>query len=196
MFKKVSTGIETGGFQPRTNRPRPFIQTFQGHDFYFDAPEECHIDIRDIAAALSKICRFNGHCQYFYSVAQHSVAVSNLVPPEDALAALLHDSAEAYVGDMTSPLKQLLPEYKVIEKRVATAVFNHFGIPYPLPDSIKQADLQMLATERRDLMLDQDVAWSILDGVTPILRKTYALNSFMAETIFLRRYHQIMGTMK
>ena len=64
----------------------------------------------DIVHSLAHICRFNGHCKHHYSVAQHSLLVASIVPDEDQLPALLHDAAEAYVGDMVQPLKRLLKE--------------------------------------------------------------------------------------
>ena len=126
---------------------------------YFDLlePESClgPCLARDIAHALSNLCRFTGHTSRFYSVAEHSVFVSRIVPPEDALAGLLHDAAEAFIGDVSSPLKALLPEYRVIEKRIEAAVLGHFGIRW-IPETVKIADRQMLRKEQREAMGNDD----------------------------------------
>ncbi|HAF5811207.1 TPA: HD family hydrolase, partial [Salmonella enterica] len=94
-----------------------FIQTLSGKQFDYLSATIDDIDIEDIAVALSNICRFSGHLPKFYSVAQHSVLCSQLVSPEFAFEALMHDAAEAYCQDIPAPLKALLPDYREIEKR-------------------------------------------------------------------------------
>ncbi|QIX17340.1 metal-dependent phosphohydrolase [Burkholderia multivorans] len=178
----------------------PAILTASGRYFDFLEPDPDSIVIEDIATALSRICRFTGHTTQFYSVAQHSVLVSYLVPPEYALQGLLHDAAEAYLGDVSSPLKQLLPDYKAIEHRVERAILARFGLPFPLHPSIKEADLRALVTERRDFMpepaeryrVTDSVAWSWTDGVPtsgdvplPIF------NTAVARMVFLARYDEL-----
>ncbi len=134
---------------------------------YFDItdPSRNPFSINDIAHALSNLCRFNGHCNKFYSVAQHSVGVSQLVPKEHAMAALLHDAAEAYIGDMVTPLKKLIPAFKAIEGRIQREISLEYNVPLDHHYTVKAADLRMLAIEKRDLMPNPADHWDVLNGI-------------------------------
>lgn len=169
----------------------PSILTQSGHYFDYLEPEASHLTVQDIAHALAHICRFGGHVRTFFSVAQHSVLASYLVPDNDALAALMHDAAEAVLGDIPTPLKRLLPDYRTIESRVEQAIFAKFGLPYPLPSSVKQADLVMLATERRDLLPELTDEWPILIGITAHPRRIESATPTAARHQFLARYAEL-----
>lgn len=172
----------------------PTILTASGQYFDFTRPRDSAINILTIAHALSHICRFTGHVRDFYSVAQHSVFVSHLVPPEHALAGLLHDAAEAYIGDVSAPLKSLLPDYKAIEAEVEAAVLAHFNLPPKLPPCVKHADLVMLATEQRDLMShdgDQHV-WTGLVGITALDCRINPMPALAARQQFLERFVELV----
>lgn len=176
---------------------RPDILTFSGHYFNFLRPDPATIDIEDIAQGLSHVCRFAGQSRRFYSVAQHSVHVADLVAdlgyPEHALAGLLHDAAEAeaYVGDVTRPLKQLLPDYRQIEARIEAVVFARFGLPAVMPQVVKNADLILLATEQRDLMAPHDDPWACIDGITPLSFELRPWSHERARDIFLLRFQEL-----
>ena len=174
----------------------PTILTSSGRYFNLLAPRSIDVSIGEIAHALSHICRFTGHTKQFYSVAEHSYHASFLVPPEHAMAALLHDAAEAYIGDVASPLKALLPDYKAIEARVEAAVFGYFGLHPVLPPCVKTADLIMLATEQRDLMPDHSDDWAILKGITPLPQPIIPMPPQTARYCFLDRYFDLANMTK
>lgn len=118
-------------------------------DFAAEGPRE--FNVLDAAHALGKICRFTGQCWRFYSVAEHSVLVSRMVAPEHALAGLLHDAHEAFVGDVAAPLKALLADYRALEDRIAAEVRIAAGLPPNLPPEVDAADKALLAFEMAEL---------------------------------------------
>lgn len=126
-----------------------WIQTYTGRQFWPLDPRPEDVCIEDIAHALSLQCRFAGHCKRFYSVAEHSVRVSWVVPEEHALIGLLHDASEAYLQDFVRPLKntEFGRAYRLAEYRVQLAICEHFRIPVVWPTCIGEADNRMLATE-------------------------------------------------
>lgn len=170
---------------------RPDILTVSGTYFNFLEPHLSVITIEDIAHGLGNVCRFAGHTREFYSVAQHSYHASFLVPPEHALAALLHDAHEAYIGDMPTPLKRLIPQFKEMELRIEEAVLAHFGLALPLHPCVKQADLRMLATEQRDLLPPHDDEWALLRGVEPCRDTIHPWPAASARMAFLQRYREL-----
>lgn len=171
-----------------------WINTLSGKHFSFTDTDAETISIEDIAGALSNLCRFTGHVQDFYSVAQHSLYVSRLVPPEMALEALLHDAAEAYCGDVSSPLKAFLPDYQVIEHRVDQFIRNKFDLPAVISAQVKRADLIMLATERRDFDMDDGTPWPVLEGIECADFMIYPLTPRQARVQFLQRYNELKHT--
>ncbi|EAT4537353.1 HD family hydrolase [Salmonella enterica] len=169
-----------------------FIQTLSGKQFDYLSATIDDIDIEDIAVALSNICRFSGHLPEFYSVAQHSVLYSQLVSPEFAFEALMHDAAEAYCQDIPAPLKALLPDYREIEKRTDQLIRFKFGLPLEEASVVKYADLTMLATERRDLDIDDSIPWVILEGIPPTdLFEISPLRPGQAFGMFMERFKEL-----
>ena len=195
------------------DRPGDWFQTYTGKQLWVLDPRPEDICIEDVAHSLSMLCRFNGHCQEFYSVAQHSVFVSqvmlpgeygNWIPAEARLEALLHDAAEAYVGDMIRPLKLSLgPEFKRAEERVAAAarvaLMPRMHEPPPnLVEAIKHADMVALATEKRDMVAAGVGTWKIYyekDGkrmnAEPASEALCSWSPVLAKERFLARYHQL-----
>jgi len=167
------------------------ILTSEGQWFDFTKPEAHSYKIEEIAHALSNVGRFTGHTRAFYSVAQHSVLVSYHVPPEMALTALLHDASEAYLGDVSTHLKALLPEYKKIEQATERAIAKTFGTDFPLPVVVKAADYRMFVTEVRDLM--PNVSHPDWEGHTPFETRVVPHSPEFAKREFLFRYGQLTG---
>ena len=134
----------------------PYIETLSGIKFYFLDPTADMIDIEDIAHALSNTCRYTGHCRRFYSVAEHSVAVSELT---GTLEGLLHDASEAYITDIASPVKPHLTNYKKLESTIQGAVCLKYGVPFPFSEDTHYADLVQLSTEARHLLPSKGNEW-------------------------------------
>lgn len=128
------------------------FKTYTGKIIDLRNPSPVDINIPDIAASLSKICRFGGHSREFYSVAQHSVLVSLMAPIELRGPALLHDATEAYLGDVIKPLKEILGDvYTQLEHAFEEAIVKRFYWLYPdgvdYKAEIKKYDILALQVE-------------------------------------------------
>ena len=128
------------------------IHTFSGIAFDLLNPQPEMVLIEDIIHSLALINRFNGAAKYPYSVAQHSLYVASLLPDELKLHGLLHDAPEAYVGDMVSPLKKIMSQYKEVEANISRVVAIVFGLSYPAPLEVKKADMAVLSAEREQVL--------------------------------------------
>ena len=169
----------------------PYVSTFSGNRFYPLEPRIDRVAIEDIAHGLAYQCRFNGQTREFYSVAQHSLIVASLVPAHLRLAALLHDAAEAYLGDMVKPLKVLLPEFAAIEDKVTALIAEAFAIDFSEYGPIKRADLIALATEKRDLMPHSAERWAYLDDVRALPEPIVAMSPGQAKQAFLDEFARL-----
>lgn len=170
-----------------------WIQTHSGIAFFPFDPKPEMIDINDIAHALSMICRYNGHTKKFYSVAEHSVVMSNCVPKEHALATLIHDAAEAYIADLARPIKHNVSGYKEIEEKILEVIYEAFNAWPTVLDmhQILHADLRMLATERGQVMGTNVHPWVCLEGVLPYDIVLPCWCPAEAELNFLRRFYEL-----
>lgn len=168
-----------------------WIQTYSGRKVWPLSPQPIDLDIEDIAHALSNICRYTGHVREFYSVAQHSVIASRIVPVEFARWALLHDATEAYLCDVAKPVKPFLGDYKAIERRMMDCVCERFGMPLDEPPSVKEADWILLATEHRDLMPPSPEPWYFPPGIKPLLARIVPVSPAAAKAAFLARFKHL-----
>jgi 5'-deoxynucleotidase YfbR-like HD superfamily hydrolase len=147
-----------------------WIETRSGRRFDVANPREEDVDIEDIALALAQTCRFGGHALRWISVAWHCVVVHDIMATmrddrEARLAALLHDAAETYVGDMPRPLKLAFPDFVAAETRVQDVIHRKFGLQ---PSSellalIRKVDNQTLLEEARAYMATGGRGWELLD---------------------------------
>jgi uncharacterized protein len=177
--------------------PGPYLQTVSGRWVNPFDPDPEQLDAGDIARALANQCRFGGHSRAFYSVAQHSVIVSELVEErggdaEDAFAALMHDATEAYLGDMPHPLKHrsaLGAAFREAEDHLEEAIRARFGIREHVP-SIKPVDRALLATERRTFSAET-WHWPELEGVEALDLELTAWSPDEAAEAFARRFAEL-----
>lgn len=186
----------------------PYIETSLGRKFHLLA-EEPGFQIAEIAHALSNACRYGGHCSQFYSVAEHSVLVSEIAEKMnlcDPFEALMHDASEAYICDIPGPWKHMLPDYQKLERDLEEKLQKFFDLP-PKSYGCKAADLTALMVEGRALLTSRGEsmieggipaqygefadAWIALEG-----KSIYCLSPAGARTSFMHRYEKLMRRRK
>lgn len=138
-----------------------WLPTYSGKKIDIEDPDLNEIVIEDIAHALSQQCRYAGHTQRFYSVAEHSVRVANLCSPVNKPSGLMHDAPEAYITDLPRPLKRLpsiAPVYRAIEEIMERAIFTKFNLPLHLPEEVLMFDNEILKVEIPEIYLHPEMA--------------------------------------
>ena len=146
-------------------RKNIFLNTYTGKQIKIISIKPDDICLPDIAHSLSMICRFNGHCSFFYSVAQHSISIFNELKnlkysPKIQLYGLLHDAAEAYICDLPKPIKIYIPQYRKLESKIQKKIWKAFNIPKPTYREykiIKELDVSMMQLEANMLMKNMDI---------------------------------------
>lgn len=188
---------------------KDWMTTYMGYRFYPMAPYG-PVDIRDIAHALSNLCRYAGHARLFYSVAEHSVRMAEIIadrmrdvgmPFEAtiryAFQALVHDATEAYLIDLPRPIK-MRPEfapYRAAEKRLDRYIRDRLQFPGYESDTseiVKALDTEILGTEFRRLFDHEQVP----EGLPPPINARGTLGSFgwapvRAERLFISAYRRL-----
>lgn len=179
---------------------KEWIHTHCGVKFIHRDPKPQDILIEDIAHSLSNLCRFAGHTKVFYSVAEHSVRVSYLCKPPYEFEGLMHDSPEAYVVDMPRPLKYApgMEPYRAYEKLSERAIRERFNMLPVEPKEVKDADIRLLYTEKRDL-LTPGAHWSlpklvVNQEIEPLPLPIDPWTPEQAKIRFLMRYYELTGT--
>ena len=176
-----------------------WIQTYSGVKFDFDNFTDDDLKLEDIAHSLGMQCRVRGHCSVFYSVAQHSVLVSQVAEALGGRGAgqwgLLHDAAEAYVGDIPTPMKT--EEDQKREGVLMARIADKFGLPnlnVPMNGHIntvvKHADKLLLATEKRDLMPNIGI-WESIEGIEPLMDVIKPISPKASVTLFHKRFKEL-----
>lgn len=178
-----------------------YIETISGKKFYLMRPT---FDIQDIAHAIANNCRYTGHVRRRYSVAEHSVLVSLImedhIPGSNPYEGLMHDAHEAYIGDMASPWKRLLPDYNAHEARIELAMRQWAGLPDKITKEAKIADYTALILEARVLLPSKARDWPMAPEVLALADKVqqdYMISCYdpdAAKHHFLVRYAELRGS--
>lgn len=169
-----------------------WMVTATGRQYWPLDPRPGDVDIVDVATHLAKECRYNGACLGHYSVAEHSVLVSMVVPPQYALQGLMHDAPESYLKDLTRPVKRGVGQvYADLEELNWRAIAERFGIDPELHASVKAADDSVLMAERYALFPDHKHMWSV--KAEPAAVKILGLSWQGARDAFLRRWQELTG---
>jgi hypothetical protein len=194
-IKKITPKMEALGLNRRGN----WFLLASGRRFWPLDPRPSDIFIEDIAHALGNICRFGGHSDRFYSVAQHSLLVESFVEEPFKRSALLHDAPEAFIGDMIRPLKYSIPQYREIENNLWRVIAEKFGLHLHLDHSIKDADNKALRTEQYSLFPEMEKIFEadpLAKGFSPAGIVVNPMSPFTARTLFLRRFQELFNDEK
>lgn len=185
------------------------IVTYTGKAFDLLNPSPDMVRIEDIAHSLANICRYTGHTRYFYSVAQHCVLMAEADLPGDPLQRLLHDAAEAYIGDIAKPWKQLLwvdiseiqsprghpnsihQSVKTWENKIQKVIGLALGVDLSHSAEVKEADNRMYLAEIRDLMPPSEEFRKWEGDLKPLSAEIVCWNPQAAEIMFLSTYNQL-----
>lgn len=195
--------------EPST-RERGWMQTYSGRRFYPLEPRAEDVELADVAHGLAMTCRYGGQCKSFYSVAEHCVLVSELVEMharnaghhEDevrhlARLALMHDSAEAYIGDMIRPLKHQaeMAEFRRAEVAIEVEIAEAFKLQWT-PEAyeiIKRIDDRILIDEISQLMADPSayLETPLLRELSPLGAQLQCLSPAEAQQAFMARWTEL-----
>lgn len=180
-----------------------WMQTYTGKQFWPLSPRVEDFDELDIAHALSMTCRYGGHVKHFYSVAEHCWHMSMHVSPEAQLFALMHDAAEAYVGDMVRPLKQNMPDFKEAELGILSVMWSWLfdrGVRVPaytddrIEREVNEADNRILLNEKQFLMRRAPEPWFQEGRFEPLPISHFLLwDPPVAERFWLDRFYALTG---
>jgi hypothetical protein len=191
---------------PGSTRIGESVLTVSGVEFYPLDPRAADVNIQDIAHALAYSTRFNGHASDYYSIAEHCVHASYECDLDDALEGLMHDAAEYVVGDLVSPVRRMIYRgsrtlegcsFDDVERAVERVVADKFRLRYddakawPWPESVRRADLAVLAAEKRDLFPEASRPWKSLVGVEPMRRRVECWSPAKSRMKFLARFYEL-----
>ena len=170
---------------------RDWSPTYTGLKFNPLKPDQKKIRIEDIAHQLSLTCRFGGSVGRMLSVAQHSVLVSMYLEREGhgmdtALWGLLHDAAEAYVGDLVVGVKSLFPDFKIMEDNILQAIISKYGLPWPMPKIVHEWDTIIGCNEAFSFIRGGSPKFYGIDPVQKVYMSYW--ESKFAEEAFLERF--------
>lgn len=178
-----------------TDIKKPYILTYSGIKFVLRDSSIDGFNLEDIAHSLSMQCRYTGHTRLFYSVAEHCVLMSRYVEdPDCKIVALFHDAVEAYVGDLVTPLKQCLPEYRVIETGVEQRLYAWLGysVPSRIRKLVKMLDTRIMLRERNLLLSDSCEPWIEDQVVTPLDTDIMCWSPARAKKEYLKQAEKMM----
>lgn len=175
-----------------------FIQTYSGRKFHFLDPKPDEIEIGDIAYALARLPRWNAATETVISVAQHSLYVFKILahvgyPDMILMQGLMHDAAEAYLGDVASPIKARMPEFQAMELIVEAAIFDKYGIARPIDPIVKAADRELYRWEYRDLMKPRGMCMDPLGG-RPTIHVKEPVD--YVEHVFLDTFYELRAALR